>query len=187
MNPLYASATDSDLFQLLKEEDVAAFEAIYDRYFIRLLNIAYKRMENKEDALEVVQDVFIRLYAKRAQIENTDYLFAYLQTLLKHGMIDRFRQHLVQQKQYAAIKEQVQTHTVHAADQQIDSKKLEEKIHYIINSLPEKCKEAFILSRMQYLSHQAIATKMSISVSTVEKHIVKALQQLRKQLKETNV
>lgn len=184
MKPLYTSATDSDLFQLLKEGDIAAFEAIYDRYFIRLLNISYKRMENREDALEIVQDVFVRLYTKRDLIENTNYLFAYLQTLLKHGMIDRFRQQIVQQKQYAAIREQVQSQVSHTIDQQIDGKKLEEKIQYIINGLPEKCKEAFILSRVQYHSHQMIATKMSVSVSTVEKHIVKALHTLRKQLKE---
>ncbi|WP_143310529.1 RNA polymerase sigma-70 factor [Chitinophaga vietnamensis] len=180
----YANATDSDLFQLLKEGDPRAFEAIYDRYFISLLNMAYKRMENREDALEVVQDVFIRLHANRERIEHTTYLFAYLHTLLKNGIIDRFRQKLVQQKQYAAIREQVQSHTEARSDQYIDSKKLEEKIQQVINQLPEKCKEAFLLSRVQYLSHQAIASRMNISVSTVEKHIVKALHALRKQLAE---
>lgn len=180
----YSNITDSDLFRLLKEGDITAFEAIYDRYFIRLLNTAYKLLGNREDALEVVQDVFVRLYTKRAGIENTDHLYAYLQTMLKNGMIDRFRQRLLRQKQYAALKEQAQYQSAHAGEPAIDSKKLEEKIHYIINGLPEKCREAFILSRMQYLSHQAIAHKMSISVSTVEKHIVKALHVLRQQLKE---
>lgn len=184
MKPLYSNTTDSDLFRLLKEGDITAFETIYDRYFIRLLNTSYKLMENREDALEVVQDVFVRLYTKRANIEATDYLFAYLQTLLKNGMIDRFRQRLLQQKQYTALKEQAQYAPHYIGEQQIDRKKLEEKIHYIIKDLPDKCREAFVLSRMQYLSHQAIAAKMSISVSTVEKHIVKALHILRKELKE---
>ncbi|NIG57610.1 RNA polymerase sigma-70 factor [Chitinophaga sp. Cy-1792] len=182
MKESIANATDSELFQLIKVGNLQAFEQVYDRYFIRLLNFSYKRMGNREDALEVVQDVFVRLYTHRERITHTTYLHAYLQTLLKNGIIDSYRRKLVQEKQYMAIRELMEGQGITNTSITIDSKKLEEQIHQLVNQLPEKCKEAFLLSRVQYLSHQAIAAKMKISVSTVEKHIVKALHTLKKEL-----
>jgi RNA polymerase sigma-70 factor (ECF subfamily) len=62
----------------------------------------------------------------------------------------------------------------------MDVKMLEQKIHAVIEQLPDKCREVFLLSRFDNLSHQAIAQKLNISVSTVEKHIVKALKIVRR-------
>ncbi|MBV7532163.1 RNA polymerase sigma-70 factor [Chitinophaga sp. sic0106] len=182
MKESFANATDSELFQLITAGNLKAFEFIYDKYFISLLNIAYKRMGNREDAREVVQDVFVRLYASRDRIEHTSHLLAYMHKLLKHGMIDRYRQKLVQEKQQDALRALIKGEPAVQNTISIDSKQLEERIHRVVNNLPEKCREAFLLSRLQLLSHQAIADRMNISVSTVEKHIVKALHTLRKQL-----
>jgi RNA polymerase sigma-70 factor (ECF subfamily) len=80
---------------------------------------------------------------------------------------------------------QIQVSMVEEAPEAIlDSKLLAKRIKAVIDSLPEKCREAFLLSRVEQLSHQGITEKLNISISTVEKHIGKALKIIRRQVKD---
>lgn len=177
-----SSLSDDELLMLLKQGSTDAFEIIYDRYFIRLLNTSYKRLGSEEAAREIVQDIFVQLFIKRNEIDTRN-LTAYLHTLLRNRIIDCFRKHLSKKKHQHYLKH-TQPAIVHELPEAVmDGKMLEEKIKNAIDQLPEKCREVFILSRLNHLSHQAIAEKLTISVSTVEKHIVKALKIMRKRLK----
>ncbi|MEI6948197.1 RNA polymerase sigma-70 factor [Paraflavisolibacter sp. H34] len=174
--------TDSEIFGLLKMGDMEAFDTIYDRYFISLLNAAFKRLRSREDAREVVQDVFVQLYMKREQIGHTQNLPAYLHTLLRNRIIDRFREELSRKKRHDRLK------TIHPSvvneehEAEIDVKLLQEEVKGVIDGLPQKCREVFVLSRVNHLSHHAIAEKLKISVSTVEKHMGKALRIMRERI-----
>ena len=176
----YKNLTDTELFLLLKQDDQNAFDEMYERYFISLLNAAYKRLQSKEDALEIVQDLFVQLYFKRRQIDHTHNVGGYLQTMLKNKIIDRFREQLVRKKHIYQLQQMKPEIEPEAPEATMDVKMLEQKIHAVIEQLPDKCREVFLLSRFDHLSHQAIADKLNISVSTVEKHIVKALKIVRK-------
>jgi len=176
----YKNLTDIGLFQLLQQDDMSAFDELYERYFIPLLNAAFKRLHSREDALEMVQDLFVQLFIKRKQIDHTYNVGGYLQTMLKYRIIDRFREQLVRKKhiyQFQQMKPDTESDT---PEENMDVKLLEQKIYAVIEQLPHKCREVFLLSRFNHLSHQAIADKLNISVSTVEKHIVKALKIVRK-------
>jgi RNA polymerase sigma-70 factor (ECF subfamily) len=176
----YKNLTDTELFVLLKQDDQHAFDEMYERYFISLLNAAFKRLQSKEDALEIVQDLFVQLYFKRRQIDHTHNLGGYLQTMLKNRIIDRFREQLVRKKHIYQLQQMKPDADPQAPEATMDVKMLEQKIHAVIEQLPDKCREVFLLSRFDHLSHQAIAEKLNISVSTVEKHILKALKIVRK-------
>ncbi|HEX6426325.1 MAG TPA: RNA polymerase sigma-70 factor [Niastella sp.] len=176
----YKKLTDTELFLLLKQDNMNAFDEMYERHFIPLLNAAYKRLHSREDALEMVQDLFVQLYDKRKQIEHTYNLGGYLQKMLKNKVIDRFREQLVRKKHFYQLQQMNPGAEHHAPEDHMDVKMLEQKIHAVIEQLPDKCREVFLLSRINNLSHQAIAEKLNISVSTVEKHIVKALKIVRK-------
>ena len=176
----YTNLTDTELFLLLKQDDENAFDEMYERYFIPLLNTAFKRLQSKEDALEIVQDLFVQLYFKRKQIEHTHNLGGYLQMMLRNKIIDRFREQLVRKKHIYQIQQMKAETEPNAPEVSMDVKMLEQKIHAVIEQLPDKCREVFLLSRFDNLSHQAIAQKLNISVSTVEKHIVKALKIVRR-------
>jgi RNA polymerase sigma-70 factor (ECF subfamily) len=176
----YKNLTDTELFILLKQDDLHAFEEMYDRHFIPLLNTAFKRLQSKEDALEIVQDLFVTLYFKRKQIEHPHNPGGYLQTMLRNKIIDRFREQLVRKKHIYHFQQMKPEAAPDAPEDRMDVKMLEQKIHSVIEQLPDKCREVFLLSRFDNLSHQAIAEKLNISVSTVEKHIVKALKIVRK-------
>lgn len=168
------------LFRLLLEGREEAFDAIYDEYAIPLLNAAYKRLRSKEEAKEVVQEVFISLYLKKNDIRHAGNLAGYLFTALRNRILDIIRAdllHTTHHHQMGLLQEK------HAdIENQLEQKELETMLHKAIGLLPDKCREAFLLSRYEGLSHKEVAQQLNISVNTVEKHIGKALRLLRLQL-----
>lgn len=81
--------SDADLIAQLRLGDENAFTEIYRRYWEVLLNTAYQRLRSKEDAEEVVQEIFVNLYFRRNEIDPKSTLEAYLKTALKFKVIDR--------------------------------------------------------------------------------------------------
>lgn len=187
MSEDHKSLSDPELFELLKKGNTHAFDAIYQRYFIPLINTAYKRLQSREDAQEIVQDLFVQLYIKRTQIERIGNLAAYLHTLLRNRIIDHFRQQLAYKKHQSKLIKMQPSVVQEAASSKVDSKLLEEKISAAIDLLPQKCREVFLLSRVEQLSHQSIAKELDISVSTVEKHIIKALKVMREKVEKKHL
>jgi RNA polymerase sigma-70 factor (ECF subfamily) len=176
--------SDAELFLLLQQGEKAAFEVIYERYFIRLVNTAFKRLHSRDEAMEVVQELFLQLYQKRTQIEYTQNLPAYLHTSLRNKIIDRFRVRMSREKHHNYLR-QIQSSEVQEQPELVmDCKLLAGRIRGVIDQLPEKCREAFLLSRVEQLSHQGITERLNISLSTVEKHIGKALKIIRRQVKD---
>jgi len=176
----YPDARDNDLFLLVKESDEKAFEELYRRHWPTLFNIACKRLNSREKAEDIVQNVFIDLYRRRTTIEFTISLRAYLLQALKFKVINEYRS--------ASNRNKYQQSLFFGESCKIDfanpleAKDLEMKINMILDRLPEKCRTVFLLSRRENLSYKDISAGLSITVSTVEKHISKALKTLRCQI-----
>lgn len=179
---LYENMTDTDLFALVRQEDVKAFEELYRRYWAFLVDSAYKRLQNRERAEDLVQDLFISLYQKRGTIEFTVSLPAYLGTALKYKVLNEFRSEHTRNTYQKTLfsKDFCKNDLV----DQIEAKDLHKKVDKILASLPRKCRAVFLLSRKGCRSNKDISRSMQISVSTVEKHIGKALKVLRTSLPE---
>lgn len=175
---IYRQLSDAELADLLRTGDKAAFTEIYERYWDVLLDAAFQRLKSAEAAKEVVQVIFVDLYCRREQVQLKSTLEAYLKTALKYKVFNLYRS------------EQVRSNYVNdtAADKDIDpltpqhileAKELNDKIRMVSEKMPDKCREVFLLSRFEHLSHQEIATRLNISVSTVKKHMTKALSILK--------
>jgi RNA polymerase sigma-70 factor (family 1) len=162
-----------------------AFDAIYNRYAIPLLNAAYRRLQSKEEAKEVVQEVFISLYLKRGSIKYAGNLQGYLFTALRNRILDIFRTDLIHTTHHQYLNRHQDKYTT--IEPLLEQKELEARLQQLIAQLPDKCREAFLLSRYHGLSYREVAEKLQISVNTVEKHIGKALRMLRMQLGETKL
>lgn len=176
----YSGLPDNQLFKLVKQDDRKAFEELYHRYWLFLLDCACKPLRSKEKAQDVVQEIFISLYQRRKAIELTVSVKAYLRKALKFKILNEFRSQLVRdlyQKSLFSTPACRNDFTTH-----YEAKELEQTIDKSICRLPEKCKQAFLLSRHNNLSYKAISGELDISVSTVEKHIIKALKMIKCQL-----
>jgi len=179
---IYHTITEEQLITFLQSGDHAAFTEIYNRYWETLADAAYQRLHSREDAEEIVQEIFVNLYIRRQEINPKSTLEAYLKTALKFKVIDAYR---AQQLHYNHIDKliiETQEHPI-ASDDQLDTKELKKRILQATGRLPEKCREVFIMSRFEQLSHQEIADKAGISVSTVKKHLHRAMDSLRKEFR----
>lgn len=177
--------TDEEVFLLVKQGHKEAFEEIYKRFWQELLDAAYRRVKERETAMELVQSLLVNVYLKRETIHLNNSLRNYLHISLKNKVLNTVRAGLVRDKyQQHMLKggEPFQADAVSG----LQLKELQQQIDESCASMPEKCREVFYLSRREHLSYQLIAEQLGISVSTVEKHMVKALKILRSRLKGYN-
>ncbi len=173
----YSQRLDPDLFLLVKQNDVKAFEELYNRYWPALVSTACKKLNSREKAEDIVQNIFIDIYQRRKTIELTISLKAYLNQALKFKVLNEYRSEIISNKyqRYYFFKPCCKTDLANI----LEVKELETKIDTILNGLPEKCKQVFLLSRKENLSNRDISLRLDITVSTVEKHISKALKTLK--------
>lgn len=173
----YYQETDNELFSLVKQNDLRAFEELYNRYWSVLVNAACKKLDSREKAEDIVQNIFIDIYYRRAAIELTISFSAYLYRALKYRILNEYRARCIR----ARYRETVFFSPDCRIDYtyQLEAKDLELKINGVLKKLPEKCRRVFLLSRSENLSNKDISADMRIAVSTVEKHIGKALRTLR--------
>ncbi|HEY3404715.1 MAG TPA: RNA polymerase sigma-70 factor [Ohtaekwangia sp.] len=171
--------TDTDLLHQLRLGEESAFTLLYKRYASPLLHYTATRIP-REDAEEIVQEVFVSLWARReslrAEVEVKPYLFA----SVKYMIIRYMQKQKVKQKHaehvrafaelYESVKEEHDLRDMHNV-QLLLEKGLEE--------LPERCRQAVRLRVFENLSNSEIAERMKISKPTVENYMVSAVKYLK--------
>lgn len=177
----YDHLSDLELFKLTSQGNTASFETLYNRYWPELTNAAYKRLQSRQKAEDIVQEIFISLYNKRATLEFTVSLKAYLNQALKFKVLNEFRAEQVR----AAYTKSLFLKDFCKNDfaNRLETKELADKIHHLLAQLPEQCRRVYHLSRNENMTNKEIAMELKIAVSTVEKHIGKALKMLRERLR----
>jgi RNA polymerase sigma-70 factor (family 1) len=182
-NLFYLYAKDVDLFSLVKASDEKAFEELYNRHWPILFNVACRRLDSRQKAEDIVQNIFVDLYSRRAAIEFTVSLRAYLLRALKFKVINEYRSASYRNKLRRSlfVDETRKVDFTHP----LEAKDLERRIDLILDRLPEKCKKVFLLSRKENLSYKDISDGLCITVSAVEKHISKALKILKYHIRPT--
>ncbi len=174
MSNHYHQTNDERLFSYVKNDDQSAFKELYNRYWSFLLDTAYKSLQSRSKAEDMVQEIFISLYQRRKTIELEVSLKAYLCKALKFKVLNEVRSKTVRDTYQKTVF--FGTYCKNDFAIHYETKELKKVIDQSVNRLPEKCKQAFLLSREENLSYKDISGELDISVSTVEKHISKALK-----------
>lgn len=168
--------SEDDLVKRLREGDEKIFKQIFDLYYRPLTVFTCKYVHDIEDAKEIVQDFFVRFWSRRADVNIRFSLKMYLYQSVKNAALNHLETSKVSQRRM-----QHYTTPLSANDTALEhmiAAEQEEMLMRAIDTLPEKCREIFILSRMQRLSNQAIASQLEISIKTVEAQISIALKRL---------
>jgi RNA polymerase sigma-70 factor (ECF subfamily) len=174
--------TDAKLLQQIAAGDNRAFTTLYRRYWEGLFVTAAKALRSKEEAADVVQDVFLSLWNRRKGISVQGSLAAYLHTSVRYKCIHYIEKN-INRRDYLELLTEVAVNTSPLNPEvSLQVKELEEAINKTISKMPSKMQEVYKLSRQQHLSHKEIADSMSISVETVKKHIQHALSLIRTDL-----
>jgi len=175
----YIDKSDMELIGLMKQHDQAAFTEIYQRYWKKLFTVAANKLQDLEEAREIVQNVFISLWNRREQLEINSSLQNYLAVSVKYRVINVLDK-LTTKKTYLDSLDQANVD--HSTQQWLDFMELKKQLSELVKELPEKCRLVFTLSREEGNSHKEIAQKLDISEKTVEGHLTKAIKLLKSQL-----
>lgn len=171
----------------MRRDDQEAFTLLYRRYWEDLFVAAAKVLRGKEEAADVVQDVFLSLWNRRHEINIEGSLAAYLQVSVRYKAIHYIEKNITR-RDYLALLTDVVINTIPpAAEVQLQLKEVKQAIHDTVARMPPKMQEVYRLSRQEHLSHKEIADKLGISVETVKKHIQHALQLIKTALGYTSV
>lgn len=174
----YRQQTDADLMLSFREGNRHAFAEIYQRYWKKLLAVAYHHCRDKVMAEEVVQEVFISLWNRR-EVLCINNINAYLATAVRLSV---FKQYL-RQKRRVQIIEQTADPVIAAWDEEkIYSRFLQQQINGIVEALPRQCRLVFRLSRLEGLTIPEVARQIGIAEKTAEAHLTKALKVLKLKL-----
>jgi len=174
----YKGFSDSELFDLLKNNDQAAYLEIYDRYKVILQNHAIRKLPEMDDVEDILQELFIDLWEKRANIHLTTGLGNYLYTAVRNRIFNLFYKRQ-RQTNYLNSLSSVIEKGEYVTDITLREKEFSEIIRNEINLLPPRMKEVFLLHRNESLTYKEIADLLGTSELTVATQIKKSLKTLR--------
>ncbi|WP_346859208.1 RNA polymerase sigma-70 factor [uncultured Draconibacterium sp.] len=177
------SIEEKDLFEKIKQGNERAFEHLFKTYYAHLCVFASKIIEDEIAAEEIVQEFFVKLWEKRTLLTIDSSVKNYLFKSIKNLCLNFIKHNNVRLQHAKNFIAEVETN--HFSDNFIEVD-LARKIEESIESLPEKRREIFRLSREEGLKYREIADKLKLSVKTVEAQMGLALKTLRDKLKEYN-
>ncbi|MDM1047679.1 RNA polymerase sigma factor [Sphingobacterium hotanense] len=165
---------DIVLWKGIVESDQQSFAALYKKYSSILFSSAYRILKDKEICEDIIQEVFVRIWLKRFEIQIKN-VRSYLYQSVKNKVIDLIRN----KKNNIQLSEIEDIIATEQTDSHVLKKEVETAIDQSIQQLPERCAEIFYLKKEQHLSNKEIAQKLNISTKTVENQITVAIKKLK--------
>jgi RNA polymerase sigma-70 factor (ECF subfamily) len=180
---------DQAITSLLAKRDESAFEQVFKTHFKNLHAYAMTLLRDEDEAEEMVQQVFFKLWDRAENLHFSGSVAAYLYRAVHNESLNYLKHQKVRSEHQLHVVHSMKNRTEHSAGPQdsagkMMSKELERKFQAALNELPEQCRTIFQLSRFEEMKYREIADKLDISVKTVENQMGKALKQLRIKLVE---
>lgn len=174
----YLHYSEPELITRWQQGDEKAFDFLYRKYFLLLVNIAIKKVGSPEIAEELVQDIFLNVYIKRNTLLPDAELAPYLFTALKNRIYDYYRKKLSEKKYARSVNAKIYVVSGDDTHEQLEAKELHEQLYERLQEMPERRKEIFLM-RQDGIPNKEIAERLNISINTVESQIHKALRFLK--------
>ncbi len=181
---MYSQLNDIELWEKIKQDDTAAYETLFNRHWEKVFKTAFSYIKDHDLCSDITHDIFLNIWNKRAHLDII-YLKEYLKTAARYHVYKKQKSvrklHLSYVDEYENIP---QASVKNEAEEQLNLRELELNIEGLLNRLPKRCKQIFLMSRYENLSNAEIAEKLAISKRSVENQITSALKYLREHLKE---
>jgi RNA polymerase sigma-70 factor, ECF subfamily len=172
------------LAKRIKMGDQVAFELYFRKYYLRLCSFANKFLNDPEEAREIAQEAFIKVWENRDGIDPEDSLKSYLFRIAQNSSMNKLRRNKVESKYIEIYKLVYIENSGLSGHESLLARELEENIANSIGKLPSECRKVFEMSRLEGLKYKEIAEILNISVKTVEAQMSKALKSIRIELSE---
>ena len=175
--------TDIELIEKLRIGDVDAFDQVYQRYAGKLYAFSLKYLKSKEEAEELVQSVFLKVWEHKKNLKKDTSFKSYLFTIAYNEICNLFRRRKYQQNLITKIETESSEASGETEDQ-IEFQFVLEQVDQIIARLPEKQKTIFLKSRQEGKSTKEIADEFGLSPGTIDNYISESLKFIRTNLKD---
>ena len=167
---------DEELLKRLRNRDTEAFRYLYETYFSKLVLFAESYVYDEEEAKDLVQDLFCRLWDHASSLEVKTSLKAYLLTSLRNRCLNVLRDRKIRDEHNDKLYEA----QVFSGTEDVDlDEEVVEKLHAALDSLPDKCKEIILLKIVDEKTNKEIARQLSLAETTVKTQVQRAYRMLR--------
>lgn len=166
------------------------FENFYITWYSRVKYFARDYVLSDEEAENIAQDVFLEFYQKREELDFHINLVAYLFTSVKNKCIDYLRRRLMEQEAAVKMQEEfdlsfrMKFDSLEAFNiEGLSEDNIKDIIEKALDTLPERCREIFVMSKIEGKKQKEIAEELNVSVKTIESQMTIAYKKLREELK----
>lgn len=170
------------LINKMKTGDRESFNQIFRRYYSPLVRFCVRFVADSDTAAEIVQDLFVKLWAGREKLAVSSSFDSYLLRSVRNSAIT----YINKERSHAETNLRIYRDDSDANDpsETLQSNNLENSYRKVLATMPEKRREVFLASRFDGLKYAEIANKFGMSQKTVEAHMSAAIKQLKEGLKE---
>jgi len=177
----FVAYSDDELMQEIKADNMFAFDVLYKRYCKRVYKFGYSILKSREESENLTQDVFLSLWENRLKIEKNSSIKSYVFTITYNSAISIIRKK-ARESQFMEYLKSLQEINVEPVNIELEYTELTNKLDEILQALPQRQKEIYLLHRVKGLKYSEIAESLNISVNTIENHMSRALKTIRKKL-----
>ncbi len=150
------------------------FSVYYHNYYRQLCLHALHFMNDADEAEDVVQETFVSLWDKREHLKTIKSIKAYLYTAVRNNCLTKIRD----AKPTTSL-EELPNQDFLSQDEQMERAEMEARIWKMIDELPERRREIFLMAKRDGMRYKDIAEQTGLTVKTVENHVLRAMQSLR--------
>lgn len=188
------SSREQLLLERIRSDDTSAFKTLHEQYYLPLYELACKKLGDEDDAYDLLQEMFLELWEKRATFFISNPLYNYLKNRLWFKLSGHFRKKGFHEKHMTAFAAFLDQESV--TDPNDEQKVREIELQYdllmahlemAVAQMPARMREVFTLSRNGELSITEIAEKLGLSPKTVSNHLHMAMDRIRRTLSEQGI
>lgn len=165
---------------LNEQQKKIKFEQFFIVTFPKIKAFAWKILKSEDDAEDVAQDVFVKLWSHPELWENQDTWNSYIYTMVRNHIYNFLKHKYVEQNYQEQLAQEDSPSFETDIHEQLYAKEVELLIKLTLDNMPEQRKKVFVMSRQRGMSNQEIADNLQLSIRTIERHIYLALQDLKK-------
>lgn len=179
---LFISYTDEQVIDFIREGSEEAYAELFDRHWENVYNMIYSRIRQREATEEMAQDIFMKLWDKRAELSIRNFS-AYLYTCVRHRCLNYIESKIVHKKHWQYYKEFLPAQD-NSTDVTIAFNDLRDALEKGLAAIPEKSQTIFRLNRLEGKSVKEIAARMKLTEKAIQYHLNRSTKYLRTYLKE---